>query len=303
MRLKSFLPAVVAVASMAGCVANASAQVSLQEQLVAQYKLSKLGNDSTGTSVIDEGTVLTIQKGGVMGLPYKSMIWPNNTYGLDGTVKASAAQTSGTGTALNVKNKFCGLMKKCDTADSKKDTVAGTETSTKYFKKGDQVYVTKIEVKPDVDTVALSIVACESCNQDKKSNKKSDDQNSDKSDPTYNKAKIVFQLAKGTVAAGNAGPVEDTIGQLLAIKTDDAKSQGDQQQSGDQQQAQGGDQQQAAADAPAAEPAEVKVGMTPVQVESALGKPDKKVTLTSKTTYYYKDMKVIFVNGKVSDVQ
>ena len=39
------------------------------------------------------------------------------------------------------------------------------------------------------------------------------------------------------------------------------------------------------------------------QVEAAMGKPEKKVTLGNKVIYYYKDMKVIFLSGKVSDVQ
>ena len=43
--------------------------------------------------------------------------------------------------------------------------------------------------------------------------------------------------------------------------------------------------------------------MTPDQVTNALGKPDKIVKLTSKQIFIYKDMKVTFVNGKVSDVQ
>jgi hypothetical protein len=43
--------------------------------------------------------------------------------------------------------------------------------------------------------------------------------------------------------------------------------------------------------------------MTPDQVEAALGKPDKKVTLGPKQIYIYKDMKVTFKDGKVSDVQ
>ena len=103
--------------------------------------------------------------------------------------------------------------------------------------------------------------------------------------------------------------MEDTIGQLLAISSDDQKSQGDQQQGGGDQGAQqqgGQDQPQAApaeAAAPPAEPASIEKGMTPDQVEAALGKPDKKVNLGSKQLYIYKDMKVTFVNGKVSDVQ
>jgi hypothetical protein len=34
-----------------------------------------------------------------------------------------------------------------------------------------------------------------------------------------------------------------------------------------------------------------------------MGKPEKKVSLGAKQIYYYKDMKVIFLNGGVPDVQ
>ena len=34
-----------------------------------------------------------------------------------------------------------------------------------------------------------------------------------------------------------------------------------------------------------------------------MGQPQKIVKLAKKEMYYYKDLKVIFVNGKVSDVQ
>ncbi len=44
-------------------------------------------------------------------------------------------------------------------------------------------------------------------------------------------------------------------------------------------------------------------GQTTDQVQSALGKPDKIVNLGSRQIYVYKDLKVTFVNGKVSDVQ
>jgi hypothetical protein len=43
--------------------------------------------------------------------------------------------------------------------------------------------------------------------------------------------------------------------------------------------------------------------MTTDQVESALGKPDKIFNLGAKQIYVYKDVKVTFLNGKVSDVQ
>ena len=57
------------------------------------------------------------------------------------------------------------------------------------------------------------------------------------------------------------------------------------------------------ADQPAAPPATVSLGQTPDQVIAALGQPQKIVKLAKKETYYYKDLKVIFTAGKVSDVQ
>ena len=80
--------------------------------------------------------------------------------------------------------------------------------TTQLFAKGDKVYPTKIEVNVDKDTVAMAIVACDTCN---------------KTDPpTYNKANVVFQFPKGSLAKASAGDVEDTIGQLLAISEDSA---------------------------------------------------------------------------------
>jgi hypothetical protein len=38
-------------------------------------------------------------------------------------------------------------------------------------------------------------------------------------------------------------------------------------------------------------------------VVAAFGQPEKMVKLGAKEIYYYKDLKVTFVNGKVTDVQ
>lgn len=261
---------------------------TLQEQLAAQYKLAKMGSDTSGWSVIEEGTLLSIQKGGIKGSPYKTSFTRSATF-QDGTVHAAADPASGK--VGDMKNKLCGVFKKCPTTP---DTV-NDEAATKFFKVGDKVYPTKIDVSVDKDQVIMGIVACDSCN---------------KTDPTtYNKANVVFQFPKGSLAAASAGAVEDTIGQLLSISSDDAQKADSGQQGGDQQQGadQGGQQQaaqQPAAQAPPpAEPASIDKGMTTDQVQAALGKPDKIVNLGAKTIYYYKDMKVIFLSGKVSDVQ
>jgi uncharacterized membrane protein len=54
--------------------------------------------------------------------------------------------------------------------------------------------------------------------------------------------------------------------------------------------------------APAA-PASIEVGQTPNQVQAALGAPGHVANLGSKVIYYYDGKKVIFKDGKVSDVQ
>jgi len=249
---------------------------TLQEQLAAQYKLVKMGSDTSGYSVVDKGTLLAIQKGGILGVPYSDQSILSTKYE-SGTVHTPSTMLS-KGIGFGMK-KF------------------GKEQTTHLFATGDKVYPSKIDVNVAKDTVTLSIVACDTCN---------------KTDPpTYMKANVVFQFPHGSLAAASAGSVEDTIGQLLAISSDDAQQAGD--QGGQQGQGQGGDQggqqqaaappQQPAAPEPAPEPASIEKGMTPDQVQAAIGKPDKMVNLGSKQIYVYKDLKVTFVNGKVSDVQ
>jgi hypothetical protein len=48
---------------------------------------------------------------------------------------------------------------------------------------------------------------------------------------------------------------------------------------------------------------EVKLGMTPAEVEAALGLPETKVDLGEKVLYKYKNMTVEFRDGKVADVR
>ena len=277
-KFRDLIPGMVLLAATMFPVVLVHAQaVSLQEQLAAQYKLAKMGSDTSGYSVVEEGTLLVIQKGGLIGVPYSDTSVQSDKYE-GGVVKAPNAMLS-KGIGFGMK-KF------------------GKEQTTKLFAKNDKVYPTKIDVNLEKDQVTIGIVACDTCN---------------KTDPpTYNKANVVFVFPHGSLATASAGAVEDTIGQLLSISSDDAKqgdNGGDQQQGGDQgaqQQAgqqQGGQQQPAAQAPPPAEPASIDKGMTTDQVQAAMGKPDKIVNLGTKTIYYYKDMKVIFLSGKVSDVQ
>jgi hypothetical protein len=273
-KFHDLVPAILLLAFTTFPSALASAQaVSLQEQLAAQYKPVKMGSDTNGYSVVEKGTLLAVQKGGILAVPYGDQNVLSNKYE-NGSIHAPS------GLSLMGRKSIMGKF--------------GKEQTTHLFAVGDKVYPMKIDVNLGKDTVTVGVVACDTCN---------------KTDPpTYNKANVVFQFPKGSLAGASAGGVEDTIGQVLSISSDD--QQGGDQGGGQQQQQQGdqGGQQpagqpQAAQDQPQAEPASIDKGMTTDQVEAAMGKPDKKVTLGAKQIYYYKDMKVIFLNGKVSDVQ
>jgi hypothetical protein len=275
-KFHDLIPGIVLVAITIIPMALANSQaVSLQEQLAAQYKIVKMGSDTSGYSVVEKGTLLAIQKGGILSVPYGDQNVLSNKYE-GGTIHAP------NGLSLMGRKSIMGKF--------------GKEQTTHLFAVGDKVYPMKVDVNVPKDTVTLEVVACDTCN---------------KTDPpTYNKANVVFQFPKGSLANAAAGGVEDTIGQVLTISNDDAQAGGadqgggDQQQGGDQAGAQQGGQQPAAQEPqPAAEPASIEKGMTTDQVEAAMGKPEKKVTLGTKQIYYYKDMKVIFLSGKVSDVQ
>jgi hypothetical protein len=55
--------------------------------------------------------------------------------------------------------------------------------------------------------------------------------------------------------------------------------------------------------AAASSPPTVALGQTPDEVVAALGQPLRKAKLGTKEIYFYKDLKVSFVNGKVKDIQ
>jgi len=242
---------------------------TLQEQLAAQYKLVKMGSDTSGYSVTEEGTLLEIKKGGIMGVPYSDKTVLTSKYE-NGTVHGPSAMMT------EARKRVFGHFSQTQSEGQ----------TTHLFKTGDKVYPTKVDVNVEKDLITLGIVACDTCN---------------KTDPpTYNKANVAFEFPKGSLAKASAGDIEDTIGQLLAVSDASQDSQADQQQGGQQQQQAA---QQPAQQQQAAEPQSISMGMTTDQVQTALGAPTKTVNLGPKQIYVYKDLKVTFLNGRVVDVQ
>ena len=154
-----------------------------------------------------------------------------------------------------------------------------------YFKTGDKVYPTKIEVNLQKAKISFSVVSCDSCNG--------------VDPPTSMKGQVVFQFPKGYLEKADAGTVENAIGQVFSIgndtQTQSNQPRGQQEQAQREQPAQ---QEQAQPD-----PQTIQLGQGTDEVQAALGKPEKIVNLGPKQLYVYKDLKITFVNGKVSDVQ
>jgi len=90
---------------------------------------------------------------------------------------------------------------------------------------------------------------------------------------TRYKTLINFQFPKDYLATADITELKEKIGSVLVIGSE------------------------------ASAPKSIELGQTAEQVEAILGKPEKIIKLGPKTVYVYKDMKVIFIDGKVTDVQ
>ncbi|HEY6321533.1 MAG TPA: hypothetical protein VJA16_08255 [Thermoanaerobaculia bacterium] len=177
-----------AAAALACSLAAAqdSAPPSIAEQLQAQYKLAKLTRDANGNVVVAEGTVLAIQKEGIMAVPLTNPLNPCPSTYDRGRLKAPAFL--------------------CQVA-------AGVvEVQPTNLAVGQQAYPASIAVDSKKDMVKFMVVACAGCNGN--------------DPPTYYKATVDFKFPKGLLATGDASQVEDTIGQVFLIDTSAAAAQG-----------------------------------------------------------------------------
>jgi hypothetical protein len=106
----------------------------LANQLKANYKLAKLGQDSHGVRVVEPGKVLVVQKGGMLGVPAINPVIPTSNF-KDNDLKGPS-----------------GMAK----------MAAGNDT--KLLQIGEKVYVIKLDVSMKQDKVTLAVIECDSCN-------------------------------------------------------------------------------------------------------------------------------------------
>jgi hypothetical protein len=241
---------------------------SLESQLAAKYKGAKVGQDSTGISVTDPGTLLVIKKGGILSVASTNMV-VIPSYVKDGQVhSANGSAMQGVSKLLKWKNVS--------------DPTGSTTAETKFLTIGEKVYVSKIDINRRDSKVSMAIIECDSCNSVQ--------------DASQRKAQVVFQFPKDYLAGADGGQISDVISQVLEIQPEEAAQQDQPQDAQGQQQAQ-------QPEAPAQPPATIQLGQTIDEVTNLLGAPTKIVNLGVKQIYIYKDMKVVFLRGRVADVQ
>jgi hypothetical protein len=128
--------ALLAAAAGSAARAQLAPTASLSDELVAQYKLTKLGVDSTGITVTDPGTVLMVQKGGVLGFPPSDMgVLPTKFE--NGAIHSPSPVLTG-------------MFKQ--------------NVSTRFLTAGERVYVTKLDINMKAAKITFSIVECDTCN-------------------------------------------------------------------------------------------------------------------------------------------
>jgi hypothetical protein len=182
-----------------------------------------------------------------------------------------------------------------------------TKMGAHVLQSGDKVYITKIESKNEsggevLQFTVLTVDSLDATGQD--SQKKYD-------------GNISFRFKKGYLEEAAPEDVEQAVEAVLAPDTGGDDSQGgDNSADANQGQQQGGPAappppQQVAAPppppppppAPAGPPPTIKIGESSTEVLQAMGMPLQMIDLGRKKTYVYKNMKIIFLNDKVSDVQ
>jgi hypothetical protein len=135
--------------------------------------------------------------------------------------------------------------------------------TSRVFKSGEKVYVFKLDVKEKY--VQFFIVSCETYDVSLHGSTRQ----------TRYKSLLTFEFPEGFLATATADTVKKTVDAVIVPE----------------------------GEAKAASTKTVQLGQTPEEVEGILGRPEKIVELGPKKIYIYKEMKIVFTDGKVADVQ
>jgi hypothetical protein len=257
----------------------------IQQKLVSQIKLTKATADHT--DIVTAGDVVVLNKDGLMMCSSASTYAYSNTYsnGILGASQKNRVKDA-------VKSFGFGHVPVFGSGVSATDA-ANNGCASRKFVAGEKFWVTGIAAQKDGILIGTF------------------------SDP-YNDVRFYGEI-KFPFAKGSAPAVDDfvkTVSEVITVQP--AEGQGDQGNQGDQ----GSQPAPEAAPAPEAVPAPapmqaiapppppadappptIEIGQTKNQVIVGFGQPARIAKLGAKEIFYYKDMKVTFTNGKVSNVE
>jgi hypothetical protein len=290
-KLGAFGLAAMAAVLTVGIQAQAGDPATLiQAKLVSQVKITKPTADHS--DIVTAGDVVVLQKDGLMMCSSSSSYAFSNTY--SGGVLAANYNNRAKDAA---KSFFKGHLP-FGGGGSVTDA-ANNGCASRKFVAGEKFWITGIAVQKDGILVSTF----------------SDPYPDPQGNQVRYYGEIKFPLQKGSVP-----PPDDfakTFSELITVQPPDDSSKGGQADQGGQ-----------AADAPAAAPAPapipspapiadiapppppsdappptIAIGQTRDQVTAGFGQPVRIAKLGAKEIFYYKDMKVTFTNGKVSNVE
>lgn len=265
MRKIVYLTVAVALATAAPWLHAQDQKAEIQKKLDAQFTVTKLTADNT--DIVTAGSVLVLHKDGLLMFSIDTKVPPTSTY-KDGKLSMGFGATLATNLALGQKQPGAN----CSNVPQRK------------FVAGEKFWIVGSAVKDDgVILVAYS---------------------DPYSDVRYY-GQLRFPFQKHSIPP--ADDVLKTIAEVVTVQPADNPS-------GSTTPAPAQDTQPEKAlppipppppppDAPPAAPKTIEKGQTKEVVVAILGQPSKVVKLGTKEIYYYPDMKVIFVGGKVTDVQ
>ena len=275
---------VAAIFSMGIAAQTGDPATLIQEKLVSQIKLTKAAADHS--DVVTAGDVVMLHKDGLMMCSSASSYAFSNTYS-NGVLAATLNNRAKDAAKSFLKGRlpFGGGGSATDAANN--------GCAQRKFVAGEKFWVTGIGLQKDGILVSTF------------------------SDP-YNDVRyygeIKFPFPKGPVPPLDA--FVKTVSEVITVQPSDDKGGQDAQQSQGGQSAQGAQPAAPAAPAPApmpdiapppppadAPPPTIAIGQTKDQVTAAFGQPLRLAKLGAKEIFYYKDMKVTFSNGKVSNVE
>ena len=282
--------ALVAVFTAAGFATQIQAQApaTLEKQLEGHYLLTTPTADNT--AIVTAGSTLILQKRGLNAGAVGNHVPSQNTY-KDGQIRQGAAAAV---------RRFGSLGSYLPGVGGTAGAAAGAAGAGRDFVNGEKVFVTRIDIDRGKDAIIFNLI-------------------SDAFDSGRYLASLKFEFPKGTVAKADLARVQPVIDEVFQIAPEDTSAAAPAATGGGAAPA-----PPAAAPAqvpaappppppplpdipppppPPADPVAIKVGQTIDQVVAAMGPPKSIMDLGTKKIYVYPDVKVTFVNGKMTTAE